>query len=212
MKMAVNRINLLPGAQRSSQLRRRRLAKAMAQGIAAAVTLSGLSWAALLGAQHLALAQGTSAQEQLSAWRDRYEEAVSLQNQLKQAQQWRQRLAVWRSSSPAPHQWLTALEASWMPSVQLHALRLSPQHLHIDGTVVNSSPQPALGEWVLSAHAQSVAAEVLEMQMAPQASAAVDGTQGLRQFRVRWTWPAAATATVTGRPVAAAPKRPEPSQ
>lgn len=206
----MNRINLLPGAQRSSQLRRRRLAKALAQGMAAGLTLSGLSGAALLGAQHLALAQSASAQEQLSAWRDRYEEAVALQTQVKQAQQWRQRLAGWRSSPPSPHQWLTALEASWMPSVQLHALRLSPQHLLIDGTVPNSSPQPALGEWVLSANGSSVTAEVLEMQMAPPPSASVDGTHGVRQFRMRWAWPAATSAT--GRLPATATERPEPSQ
>lgn len=201
----MNRINLLPGAQRSAQLRRRRLGQAAVCGVVAGLVLAGTSWAALLQIGDHAEESTRESEQQLAAWRVQYQEALAIQEQVGQITQWRKRLTQWLAGRSQPHHWFAALEESWPVGVNLDALRVTSEQLWVEGQLHTESPRTALGEWVLSAGAAAVAAEVLEVHMAhdpPQTTALAPTTQ---RFRLRWVWPTASSAHVRTAGAALAP-------
>ncbi len=189
----MNRINLLPGAQRSAQLRRRRWVGAAVWGLVSGLVLVAISWVLLLWAQAHAHQAVRESEVQLSAWRVQYQHAVALQEQVHQATEWRQRLAQGVSGRSQPRHWFEALETSWPSAVKVHALRLNPQHLVVEGTARLAESNTALGEWVLSAGGESVPAEVMEVQMTRDIAREFSSDRSAQQFRIRWAWPAAAS-------------------
>lgn len=202
----MNRINLLPGAQRSAQLRRRRLARSAVCGVVAGSVLACISWAVLLRLGAHAEQSIRESEHQLANWQPQYQEALAIQEQVGQITQWRKRLTQQLAGRSHPHHWLAALEENWPVGVKLDALRLTPEQLWVEGRLRAESPRAALGEWILSAGAAAVSAEVLEVHMTqdpPQTTAMAPSTQS---FRLRWVWPAASSADIrtAGAPLASA--------